>query len=180
MFYDVMHRFIEAINGSPSIKQLRVNIQSDHTYVVQSISQPASKRLYWHLRPLESLLDTELKLHMLNLKDEDVRMEDPDVRIFLQDLEDTERRGSILKSHLTEATDAGPTTDYSSVTGSEYYNSNFSDADSNDDWYVKCTGGLGTVRIIDSSSDSESSNSESNMDSKSNSDSSGDENNDRG
>jgi len=46
MFSDVMQRFIEAVNGSPSIKQLRVNIQSNHTYVVQSISQSASKRLY--------------------------------------------------------------------------------------------------------------------------------------
>jgi hypothetical protein len=154
MFSDVLQRFIETINSSPSIKQLRVNIQSDDTYVVQSISQSASKRLHWHLRPLESLLDIKLKLHMLNVKDEDVRMDDPDVRKNLQDLEDTERRGFISKSHLAEATEAGYTTDYSSGTGSENYNSDFSDSDSDDDGHVNHTGGLGTVRIIDSSSDS--------------------------
>jgi len=117
---------------------------------------------------------------MLNLKDEVVRMDDPDVGKNLQDLEYIERRGFILKSHLVEANEAGTTTDYSSGTGSENYHSNFSDSDSDDDGHVNHTGGLGTVRIINSRSDSESSNSGSDRDSESDNDSSGDENNDEG
>jgi hypothetical protein len=125
-YLESMSFLVRALKAAPSLESVVVRILSHEHYVSKRLAdvyeipqgpvrgplnrgritrshvEEAVKRFKWHLTPFESLLNCQLKIHVLGEKGDRLEIQHPTLAKYMEDLQTTKGRNRILQSRLRE------------------------------------------------------------------------------